>query len=200
MRHETPWGTWDHITLDEVVAVLDGLAVPWWIAGGYAIDAFAGSGRRDHDDIDVSLFHADHLVAHVHLSAWDLHCAENPPGILRSWLPSETLGTSIHDIWVRRDADDAWRFQLMLNGGGPSELVFRRDERVRAPLERATFVKKGVRYMTPEWQLLFKSRGRREKDEFDFRDCLPLMSTGQRAWLRDSLGMADPENPWLARL
>ena len=199
MRKETPWGVWDHLSLSELVGILDGLPVPWWVAGGYAIDAFAGSGRREHDDIDVSLFHADQRAVQDHLAGWELHAAD-PPGTLRPWLPGEVLPPEIHDIWIRRDAEDAWRFQLMLNNGGPDELVFRRDERIHAPLAEATFVKDGVRYLSPEWQLLFKSRGLREEDQQDFEDCLPLLSAGQNAWLREALELATAGHVWLAAL
>ena len=199
MRKETPWGTWDHIPLDELLTVLDGLSVPWWIAGGYAIDAFAGGGRRGHEDIDFSVFANDQLGVREHLDAWDVHCAD-PPGTLRPWAPGEVLPEHVHDIWARRDADDAWRFQLMLNPGGPGEFVYRRDTRITMPLDEATFVVDGVRYLAPEWQLLFKSRGRREKDEVDLADCLPLMSEGQKRWLRETLEMTDPGNPWIGRL
>lgn len=200
MRKETPWGVWDHISLEALLAELDGLPVPWWIAGGFAIDAFAGDHRRGHDDIDVSFFHADHLAAQWHLSAWELHYAVNPPGLLNVWEPGFELPAQVHDIWARRDAQDSWRFQLMLNPGGPDELVFRRDDRIRAPLEEATFIRDGVRYLVPEWQLLFKSPGQREKDEQDFEDCLPLMDTRQRAWLRAALEQTAPGHEWLARL
>lgn len=199
MRKETPWGVWDHVPLEALLAELDGLTVPWWIAGGYAIDAFAGTGRRDHDDIDVSLFHADHLAVQRYLNAWDMHCAD-PPGTLRPWEQGETLPPHVHDIWARGDEHDAWRFQLMLNPGGPDELVFRRDVRVRAPLREATFIKDGVRYLAPEWQLLFKSRGLRDKDEKDFHDCLPVMGIEQKRWLSDALAMTAPGHEWLRRL
>lgn len=199
MRKETPWGVWDHIRLEALLAILDGLDVPWWIAGGYAIDAFAGSDRRTHDDIDVSLFHDDHPAAQAHLAGWELHAAD-PPGTLRPWLPGERLAPHIHDIWARRDAGDSWRFQLMLNPGGPDEFVYRRDEGVRMPLEDATWVKDGVRYLAPEWQLLFKSRGLREKDVRDFEDCLPLLSERQRGWLSEALAREAPGHPWLGQL
>lgn len=199
MRKATPWGVWDHIPLDELVRILDGLTVPWWIDGGFAIDAFAGSGRRDHDDIDVSLFHADHLVVQAHLAGWELHAAD-PPGTLRLWQTGEVLPPQVHDIWARRDSGDAWRFQLMLNAGGPDELVFRRDHRVHAPLERATWMHEGVRYLAPEWQLLFKSGTPRPKDEQDFADCLPLMTPHQKTWLTNALESQQPPHPWLARL
>ena len=199
MRKETPWGVWDHISLAEMVAELEGLSVPWWIAGGYAIDAFAGGGRRAHDDIDVSVFASDQLAVQAHFSDWELQCAD-PPGTLRPWLPGESLPPAIHDIWVRRNADDAWRFQLMLNPGGPDEFVYRRDPGIRMPLGQATFVKDGVRYMAPEWQLLFKARGLRDKDQRDFDDCLPLLSPVQKSWLADGLGREHGSHPWLERL
>jgi hypothetical protein len=57
-----------------------------------------------------------------------------------------------------------------------------------------------VRYLSPEWQLLFKSRGLRAKDEKDFEDCLPLMSWEQRTWLRAQLKLTSPGHDWLTRL
>ena len=199
MRKETPWGTWDHMPLEEAMELFRGLSVPWWIAGGYAIDAFAGSGRRGHEDIDISVFAADQLAVQEHLARWELHCAD-PPGTLRPWQGGEQLAPRIHDIWARRDADDAWRFQLMLNPGGPDQFIYRRDERLRLPLEQATLLLGGVRYLTPEVQLLFKAGSLRPKDEKDFDDCLPLLSAGQVRWLREALRLTNPEAPWLSKL
>lgn len=80
-----------------MVAELEGLTVPWWIAGGYAIDAFAASGRREHGDIDISVFAGDQIAVQAHFSSWELQCAD-PPGTLRPWLPAEVLAVAIHDI------------------------------------------------------------------------------------------------------
>lgn len=199
MRKETPWGWWDHLSLADTAGLFRGVKAPWWIAGGYAIDAFAGPGRREHDDIDISVFAVDQPTIQHHLSAWELQCAD-PPGKLRVWLPGEVLAPHIHDIWARRHATDAWRFQVMLNPGSRDEFVFRRDERTRMPLDRATFVQDGIRYLVPELQLLFKAAHRRPKDEQDFSDCLPLLSAEQRTWLRSALGVQQPGHAWLAAL
>lgn len=196
---ETPWGTWDHLPLKVVTDLFRDFPRPWWVAGGYAIDAFAGSGRREHDDVDVSLFASDHVLARQHLAAWDLHAAD-PPGTLRPWPPDEVLPRQVHDIWARGSAGDAWRFQLMLNPGGPDEFVCRRDERIRMPLSEALWRKDGVPYLAPELQLLFKAKGRRPKDERDFDDCLPLLSAGQRGLLAGWLRTTAPGHEWLRRL
>ena len=199
MRKETPWGVWDHLPLEQVVSIFTGFSKPWWIAGGFAIDAFAGIGRREHDDVDVCVFASDHLAVQEHLRDWQLQYAD-PPGKLNPWPRGFELPAEVHDIWARGSEDDPWRFQLMLNPGGPAELVFRRDERISVPLERALFLKDSVRYLVPDYQLLFKSRGRREKDERDLEDCLPLLKESQRAWLKQALELTDSANPWLGRL
>ena len=200
VRKETPWGTWDHIPLDQLLGILDGLRATWWIAGGYAIDAFAGSGRRPHDDIDFSVFSAEQRLVREHLDDWDPHYGGDPSGSLQPWPRGVSLPAHVHDIWVRRDATDDWRFQLMLNPGGPDEFVYRRDARIRMPLAEATFVVDGVRYLAPEVQLLFKSRAPRAKDERDFTDCLPLLDPGRRRWLAEALALAHPDSAWLSRL
>lgn len=196
---ETPWGTWDHLPLPEVVAFFSDFGGPWWIAGGYAIDAFAGGNRREHDDIDVSIFAADSALLRRHLADWEPQVAD-PPGSLRAWPADETLPQRVHDIWVRRDGTDAWRFQVMLNPGGPDEFICRRDERIRMPLSEATWSKDGVRYLQPEIQLFFKAKGMRPKDEREFRDCLPLFEPQQRDWLRAALDSFAPAHPWIADL
>jgi hypothetical protein len=52
------WGTWAVVTLTDVGSVLGELQAPWWVAGGWAIDAFTGC-RREHSDVDVAMFRAD---------------------------------------------------------------------------------------------------------------------------------------------
>lgn len=196
---DTPWGTWDHIPLPAVVEVLRDFPRPWWVAGGYAIDAFAGNNRREHDDIDVGLFAADQTIIRRHLREWDLHAAD-PPGTLRPWGLDEELPPHVHDIWVRRHAADLWRFQLMLNPGGPDEFVCRRDERIRMPLRNAVWTKDGVPYLAPELQLFFKAKSSRPKDEQDFEDCLPLFSPARRSVLAEWLRLSLPAHTWLAKL
>jgi hypothetical protein len=182
-----------------VTALLSDLRVPWWVAGGFAIDIVAGTGRREHDDIDIGMFADDQLALRRHLDGWDLHFAD-PPGTLQPWISNERLAGHVHDIWVRRHSNDPWRFQVMLNPGNGAEFVYRRDPRLRLPMEKATHVVDGVRYLAPEVQLLFKSRAPREKDLQDFRDCLPALTGEQRQWLGAALALVDPTNGWASQL
>jgi lincosamide nucleotidyltransferase A/C/D/E len=43
-------------TAQDVLEVLESLTaadVPWWVAGGWAVDALVGEQTRPHDDVDV---------------------------------------------------------------------------------------------------------------------------------------------------
>ncbi len=196
---DSPLGRWEAITPAEVTALLAGLSAPWWIAGGYAIEAFVGKSFRPHDDVDAGLFRDDQLTIQRHLAGWELHAAD-PPGALRPWRTGEQLPAGVHDIWARRGPDDPWRFQLMLNESNGDEWLFRRDERIRRTIQSLTWLKDGVPHLAPEIQLLFKSKAPRPKDEADFEAALPLLEQRHKAWLRNALELVEPGNPWLARL
>jgi hypothetical protein len=79
---ETPWGVWDPLNVGELADVLRELQAPWWIAGEYVLEAFAGHSWRKHDDIDAGMFRGDQLRAREALSGWGPQAAD-PPGTLR---------------------------------------------------------------------------------------------------------------------
>lgn len=193
---ETSWGAWDPMTPLEVAGLLTGLDARWWIAGGYAIEAFSSKAFRDHGDVDVGLLGRDQLAAQRHLAGWDLHAAD-PPGTLRPWRPGESLKLGVHDIWARRGPGQPWRFQLLLNEADGEDWVYRRDPRIRRALCALVWRRDGIPYLAPEVQLLFKAKAPRAKDEADFEAALPLLDGVQREWLSDALALTEPTSPWL---
>jgi hypothetical protein len=42
-----------------VSSLLSGLAVPWWITGGWAVDLAVGPVTRDHADVNVMMLERD---------------------------------------------------------------------------------------------------------------------------------------------
>jgi len=89
------------------------LRVPWWIAGGWAIDLFVGRTTRSHADVDVRILRCNQRAVQATLASWDLHTAD-PPGTLGPWKPGEILPAHVHDIWCRPDPSTPWALQLML--------------------------------------------------------------------------------------
>lgn len=193
-------GMWDPLEPSGVAALLEASSPKWWIAGGYAIDAFVGQvGRRPHDDIDVGLLARDQVLVRGCLEGWDWHCAD-PPGRLRPWRPGEFLQEPVHDVWARERVGGPWRLQLVLNPGQGETWIYRRDFRIRLHMSDLVWHSNGIPYLAPEVQLLFKSKSARTKDEQDLDDSLPLLSTRQRTWLREALHLSAPMHPWLDRL
>ena len=79
--------------------------------------------------------------------------------------------------------------------------VSRREE-WSAPLEDVTWVADdGIRYQNPEVVLHHKALQDQPKDRADRDAALPLMSAGQRAWLRDAVRRVyGADHPWLPHL
>ena len=132
-RMATDLHNWDPLSPDKVRDLFAGLAVPWWIAGGWAIDLFVGRQTRKHHDTDVLVLRDDQLAVQGHLAEWDLQKAE-PPGILGPWAKGEFLRPGVHDIWCRRSPQSPWSLQLMLMDTDGDRWVFRRDPSITGPL------------------------------------------------------------------
>lgn len=197
-------GPWQPLSPDEATDLLAGLPCPWWIAGGWAIDLHLGHRTRAHEDLDVVVLRRDQLLVQDQLAGWDLHAAD-PPGTLRPWLPGETLPTATHDIWCRRTPDSPWALQLMLDetdGADGDRWTYRRDPRIRRDLASLDGPASDHRrrVLTPEVQLLHKSKSVREKDAADFEAVRDSLTRAQRGWLAEALSLTAPGHRWLDSL
>lgn len=173
----------------------------WCIAGGCALDLFAGRTTRDHEDTDVLILRRDADALHSLLPGWELYAAD-PPGQLRRWLPTEPLPERVHDIWCREVGNREWRFQFMVMDHDETHWIFRRNRTRISAIDTLTVDSRGFQIIAPEVQLLFKGTStiRRPKDEADFRMALPHLDDAKRIWLRDTLALHDADHPWLPDL
>lgn len=191
---------WAPVTPTEIATLFARATVPWWVAGGYAIELAVGRRFRDHGDIDVLLLRRDQLAAQELLPDWEWWAAD-PPGTLRPWLPGEVLPADVHDIWCRRSADEPWRFQFMLDESSGDDWVARRNPLVRRPIESiGARTEDGIPYLVPEIQLFYKAKSLRPKDVSDFEAALPVLDAVQRAWLADAIMQTHGDHPWHAAL
>lgn len=196
------WETnWQPISLDDVAAIFQGYPGRWWLAGGWAIDLFAGEPFRDHSDIDADILRSDKHLIHDVLPGWEIYACQYP-GVqgIRLWSRGESLPDVVHDLWCRPAPDAPWALQLMLLDDEGDDWIYRRDRRIRGAIDTLTVKKNGMPLLAPEVQLLFKSRGHRPKDKRDFHRALPLLDDYRRQWLIDALTVSDPNNPWLSKL
>lgn len=172
--------TWAPLAPAEVRDLLAGLDVPWWLAGGWALDAFVGRQTREHADVDVSVLRRDQAAVRAYLRDWDLHVAD-PPGTLRPW--TSDVATA-HDVWCRRSPGEPWAWQIMLEESDGDDWVYRRDPRVRRPVASLG----SDQVLVPEVQLLYKGHDPRPQDVADRALVLPLLGAEARGWLAASGG------------
>lgn len=198
--HPTPaLGPWEPLSPRDATALLRALPVPWWIAGGWALDLFVGRQTREHADLDVEVLRRDQLAVQEYLAGWDLHTASD--GVLQSWPRGERLAEGISGVWGRPSRDAPWAVDLMFAESEDDLWVYRRHRSITRPLDQLGLcTAEGIPFLAPEIQLLYKSRAPRAKDRADFEQVLPRLSLEARRWLAGALAEEHPGQPWLDRL
>ncbi len=178
----------------------------WWIAGGWAIEAFTGV-ERHHDDLDLEVPRVDLPQLRGHLAdRLDVWTASD--GSLRPLLPGDdpdgsadaVLPPGCGQLWLRHSGAEPWEYDVLLMTGDHDMWEFKRDRRIRLPLSEIRWFHDQVPYLRPEVQLLLKAQGLRAKDQRDFDVVLPALDRALRTWLREALSLAHPGHRWLAAL
>jgi hypothetical protein len=174
-------------------------AASWWIAGGSAIDLYLGRTTRLHTDLDVGVLRRDAAELLRALTAWE--CFEAKEGALTALAPGAQPRGEVNSLWCRPSGQTQWMLELVLDDSDGDSWVYRRDARIRRELSGLLREDaRGLSYLAPEVQLLYKAVATRDKDEADFRAVLPHLEAAARGWLLDSLRIAHPSHAWIAVL
>lgn len=194
------YGGWEPLTPGDVARELAGFDRPWWVVGGWAIEAATGY-RREHEDTDISLLSSD-VPALVEFVKGRWHVWNNVGGVLR---PLGGRWTSVEDpasqLWLRAGATSPWVLDVPLTPAKGDLWSHKYLPDQVAPVAEVTWVAEGgIRYLMPEIVLTYKARLRRPKDEPDFEATLPVLSRERRQWLHQALQTLVPDHHWLARL
>ncbi len=200
MANETPH-RWSPLSLEQVADLFRGFHGHWWLAGGYAIEAFVGRHIREHGDIDILVRRDEQLLVQEHLRDWDIHYGARPG--LAPWRQGQFLDERYHDIWCRRTPGDPWSVQLMLLDTSEGKWIYRRDPEICGNISQLGYRSSdGIPCLSPHIQLLYKAKSETiPKDQTDFEAATPLMSQSAQAWLLTSLRRRFPEDhPWVAAL
>jgi hypothetical protein len=177
-------------------AFFEGFDRPWWLVGGWAIEAFTGA-EREHEDIDVSMLACDVPALREFVGdRW--HLWSNTSGTLRPLTDARPdLPAPDCQIWVRRDAYSPWVMDMPLSPDVDGLWQSKRMPDHVAPLDEVTWMTDdGVRVANPEIVLLHKAAPDRRKDRRDLERAWPLLGEDQRTWLRDAIAEVHPGHPW----
>jgi hypothetical protein len=195
------YGAWDPLDPTALAELMSGFDRPWWVVGGWSIEAFTAVAR-EHEDIDLSLLACDVPAFRAHLGdAWTPW--SNDGGTLRPL--SDRFPEPFHaesQIWLRRDARSPWVVDLPITPDRGGLWTSKRWSSHVAPVDEVTWVADdGIRYLHPEITLHFKARFLRPKDERDLEAALPRLSEDRRAWLRAAVAATEgPDHPWAGDL
>lgn len=198
----SPFGVWHPWSVHKVALLFSSVTVPWWIAGGWALDLFLGVQTREHEDIDVQILRRDQHAIRGLLQTWDVQAAHptthQDAWPFRAWEAGTVLSFDVHDIWCRPSKTDPWALQLMFAETERDHWQFRRDARLVRPLTTlGRRTEDGIPYLAPEIQLLYKAKEPRPKDEADFFRTLPWLDSERRSWLTQALSLVHPGHRWL---
>lgn len=187
----------DFSPITALATTLEKLPIPWFVAGGYAIDLFLGRITREHHDIDCCAFRDTLPQLLEFFSDWERYIIEPTT---KTPVPIDSAlfhpSPSQHELHFRR-AGTVIEFLLLAREN--DLVIFRRDPRLSIPF--SDFSRHSIApFVAPEWQLLFKAKDARPKDTADFKSCLPFLDQKQREWLVNALQTTLPECSWIAEL
>lgn len=194
------FGAWAPMEPTDFAKEMTGFGRPWWVVGGWAIEAATGY-RREHEDLDVSVLACD-VPAFVELMRGRWHVWNNVGGALHPlgdrW---PTTDEPASQLWPREHASSPWVVDIPLTPDVDGRWTNKFVPDHVARVEDVTWVADdGIRYLLPEIVLAYKARLCRPKDEPDFEATLPLLTADSRAWLRKALAVVAPDHRWLERL
>ncbi len=192
------YGPIDPLTPVEARDVLAGLDAPWWVAGGWAIEAFTGVSRH-HEDIDLSVFRRDLPALRRHLGD-RFHLWSASDGGLLHLASGRAMPEDSEQVWFREHALAPWRGEVLLNADVEGRWRSKRDASFVAPLDDVTWVRDGIRYLRPELVLVHKVASGRAKDDADLDAALPLLDEAGRDLLARFVAEHAPGHPWRDRL
>ncbi len=198
---EALYGTFESLDPLGMRDFFQGFDRPWWVVGGWAIEAFTGA-PREHEDVDVSILVRDVPALRAHVGdSWQLwNIADGALRPLTDRWPDVQHPES--QIWGRRHPTAPWAFDLPLTPDRDGLWTNKRLPDHVAPVEEVTWVAgDGIRYLNPQIVLLYKSRnGPRVKDDRDLAHAWPLLEEPARAWLREKVALLQADHPWLDRM
>jgi hypothetical protein len=187
----TPW------TPAEVTERLDGVEAPWCVAGGWAIDLFAGEVSRPHEDIEIAVPAASFPAIRSALPELEFHVVAAG----HAWPVDSAAFAVTHQTWGCERRSGAYCLDVFREPHDGDIWICRRDESIRLPY--GSVIRQtgdGIPYLAPQIVLLFKARNGRRKDSADLAVTLPRLAADDRDWLAWALRLVHPGHRWIAEV
>lgn len=103
-------------------------------------------------------------------------------------------------LWARRDASEPWLLDLLATPAEGDDWLFKKDRRVRRPLDDVTRVVRDVPVLAAEVVLLHKAGNNRERDRADLLAIRDHLRSSDLEWLHEAVATVCPDHEWLDSL
>lgn len=188
-------------TPEQAARALAGVAAPWAVAGGWAIDLWLGRQTRGHGDLEITVPEPRYPEIQARLESLGLELFTIDDGQVIAMAPGETPPPHTHQTWAMDPVAQAWRIDVFREPGDDHTWIYRRTGDFSTPRAWAAgCTPAGVPYVAPQIVLFFKAKAMRDKDQADFAIAAPRLSPEARAWLAAALRTHHPDHPWIAQL
>ena len=178
---------------EKLTKVLDGYDGFWALAGGWAIDFFLNQKTREHNDIEIATWRDEQSELQGFLSAWK--CDYYQKGVAFHWTEQQTLELPVHELHCRQNGN---KLEILLNERQGNEWIFRRNPRITYPEEKFSLESiQGIRILSPEVVLLYKSKSPNQNDDTDLKNALKKMETDQIKWVQENIKTLYSDHRWL---
>lgn len=199
LTEEQAAARWRHAwTPAEAAARLAGVSAPWYVAGGWAVDLFAGRQTRPHGDLEIAVPAArfPEVQSRFPEFAFDVVASGH---LWEAFTPE--LAELTHQTWLRDPATGRYLVDVFREPHDGATWICRRDPSIRLPYPAVVCrTPDGIPYLAPELALLFKAKAARPKDRQDFATALPLLDVARRRTLAELLARVHPGHAWLTEL
>lgn len=184
-------GRWRDTHPDELQSWLRDIDIPWALAGGWALDLWAGAQSREHSDIEIAIVRRDLPRVLVRLSAFEIAIAQNKQ--LTAFQPGAVLPSGPFSCWLRRHGNSLWDFEIVAETELEGEWAYRRMPSVRRHWSDIFVPGPGMCLVSPAVQLLYKCGTPRPKDMQDLQNFVHRLPAPELGWLLSAVAIAHPE-------
>ena len=186
----------------EAAAIFASLPVPWYVAGGWAIDLSLGRQTREHEDLEIAISRKDFGAYRdfiASLGRFDLYDTGSAGVDLLT--DGREPNPDNHQVWLYERDARVWRTDTFLEPSEADIWVSHRDPRIRVPMAEAVrHDADAIAYQAPALVMFLKAKHARDKDDADLAVTLPTLAAEERRWLAYAIELVHPGHRWLTQL